>query len=387
MLADAHGNVVHLGERECSLQRRHQKIVEEAPSPLLTAEVRAAMGAQAVEAARACGYTSAGTVEFIVSADRPDEFFFMEMNTRLQVEHPVTEMVYGVDLVEQQLARRRRRAAAVHAGRPAAARSRDRGPRATPRIRSRGFLPTGGIVRCLVEPGAGCRVDSGHRRRLVVGSDYDPMLAKVIAWGADRGRGAAPPRPALADDGGARRHDEHRVPPRLLADDDVRAGALDTGLVERCADTLLSAADPRRGARRGRDLAAARPADDTDPWRSANGWRHGGRAWCADVWRSQDRGLVTWLVRHRTEPPGTSTVDDATPPVASRSRADTRIDRAGHAGRRHRITDRHRDRGVTWIGLGGSSVGDQRPDPRGIGVRPEAEAGGLGRSAARCRAR
>ena len=103
VLADGYGNVVHLGERECSLQRRHQKVIEEAPSPLLDVATRTRIGAAACDTARSVDYTGAGTVEFIVSADRPDEFFFMEMNTRLQVEHPVTEMVTGIDLVEQQV--------------------------------------------------------------------------------------------------------------------------------------------------------------------------------------------------------------------------------------------------------------------------------------------
>ena len=151
VLADGYGNVVHLGERECSLQRRHQKVIEEAPSPLLDAATRARIGAAACDTARSVDYTGAGTVEFIVSADRPDEFFFMEMNTRLQVEHPVTEMVTGVDLVELQV-----RIAAgeklpiaqddvTMTGHAIEARVYAEDP-------ARGFLPTGGDVLDLVEP-------------------------------------------------------------------------------------------------------------------------------------------------------------------------------------------------------------------------------------------
>jgi acetyl-CoA/propionyl-CoA carboxylase biotin carboxyl carrier protein len=276
VLADTHGNVVHLGERECSLQRRHQKIVEEAPSPLLGAEVRAAMGAQAVEAARACGYTNAGTVEFIVSADRPDEFFFMEMNTRLQVEHPVTEMVYGVDLVEQQLR--------IAAGEPltlAQAELDPRGHAVEVRIYaedpSRGFLPTGGVVRGLVEPaGEGVRIDSGIATGSSIGSDYDPMLAKLIAWGSDRAEALHRLDHALAETAVLGVTTNIGFLRRLLADPDVQSGALDTGLVERKLEILAGSAVPAEvlAAAAIGPLVVAR--SEPDPWQQLTGWRHGG---------------------------------------------------------------------------------------------------------------
>ena len=199
VLADGHGHVIHLGERECSLQRRHQKIIEEAPSPLLDEPSRAAMGAAAVEAARSVGYVGAGTVEFIVSGDRPQEFWFLEMNTRLQVEHPVTELVTGWDLVELQV----RVAAGEHlpvrqdqvrlTGHAIEARVYAEDP-------ARGFLPTGGKVLALREPDLPhVRVDSGLAENMTVSSAYDPMLAKVIAHGADRGDALRRLDAALAD--------------------------------------------------------------------------------------------------------------------------------------------------------------------------------------------
>ena len=171
VLADSHGNVVHLGERECSLQRRHQKVIEEAPSPLLDPQTRARIGAAACNTARSVDYLGAGTVEFIVSADRPDEFFFMEMNTRLQVEHPVTEAVTGLDLVEWQLR--------VAAGEKLTLVQDDielNGHAIEARVYAedpaRGFLPTGGQVLGVLEPtGPGVRVDSSLLAGTTVGSD------------------------------------------------------------------------------------------------------------------------------------------------------------------------------------------------------------------------
>ncbi|MBJ7349177.1 MAG: ATP-grasp domain-containing protein, partial [Rhodococcus sp.] len=186
ILADGHGNVIHLGERECSLQRRHQKVIEEAPSPLLDAQTRARIGEAACNTARSVDYSGAGTVEFIVSADHPDDFFFMEMNTRLQVEHPVTEMVTGIDLVEWQVR--------IAAGEPLTLSQHDirlTGHAIEARVYAedpgREFLPTGGTVVGLREPtGTGIRVDSGLAIGTEVGSNYDPMLSKVIAHGPDR---------------------------------------------------------------------------------------------------------------------------------------------------------------------------------------------------------
>ncbi|MBP2705756.1 ATP-grasp domain-containing protein [Microbispora sp. RL4-1S] len=288
VLADGHGTVVHLGERECSLQRRHQKIVEEAPSPLLGAEERRRMGEAAVEAARSVGYVGAGTVEFIVpGTGGPFAFYFMEMNTRLQVEHPVTEMVTGLDLVELQL-----RVAAGEALPFGPDEVRLTGHAVEARVYAedpaRGFLPTGGRVLALREPRAGLdvRVDSGLAEGLVVGSDFDPMLAKVAAWGPDRAAALAGLDRALAATAVLGVTTNTGFLRALLADPDVAAGRLDTGLVERFAaglagdsppDDVLAAAALVFHAEAGGIGGGAGGAGD--PWDVADGWRIGERAW------------------------------------------------------------------------------------------------------------
>ena len=277
ILADEHGNVIHLGERECSLQRRHQKVIEEAPSALLDPETRARIGEAACDAARSVGYTGAGTVEFIVSAHRPDEFFFMEMNTRLQVEHPVTEMVTGIDLVAQQIA--------IARGEPLTLQQNDihlDGHAIEARVYAedpaRGFLPSGGEITALTEPGGlGVRIDSAMRPGLRIGTDYDPMLAKVIAHGADRAQAIARLDDALAATRvlGVRTNiDFCRA---VLADDDVRAGRLDTALLDRfVVDYVRPQPDP--GAWVTVALAEIGARDVSSAWESAVGWRIGGPA-------------------------------------------------------------------------------------------------------------
>jgi acetyl-CoA carboxylase biotin carboxylase subunit len=184
ILADHHGQIVHLGERECSMQRRYQKVIEEAPSARMTAELRRAMGEAAVKIARAGGYTNAGTVEFLMDGDR--NFYFLEMNTRLQVEHPVTEMVTGLDLVKLQIH--------IAAG--------ERLPFAQENVALRGhaiecriyaedpdnsFFPSPGKITEYSAPsGPGIRLDDGVYAGWTVPNEYDPLLGKLIAWGADR---------------------------------------------------------------------------------------------------------------------------------------------------------------------------------------------------------
>jgi acetyl-CoA/propionyl-CoA carboxylase biotin carboxyl carrier protein len=291
VLADTYGNVVHFGERECSLQRRHQKVIEEAPSPLLDPETRARIGAAACDTARSVDYTGAGTVEFIVSADRPEEFFFMEMNTRLQVEHPVTELVTGWDLVEWQVR--------IAAGEKLTTSQADialQGHAIEARVYAEdpahGFLPTGGDVLAVLEPDAvGVRVDSGLSAGMVVGSDYDPMLAKVIAHGAD---GAAALRAldrALADTAVLGVVTNIEFARFLLADPDVIAGRLDTGLLDRRASDFVAAppSDEQFIVAAVFQWLRRFPAPGADLWEVPSGWRVGRRVPVSIRLRSGER--------------------------------------------------------------------------------------------------
>ncbi|MFI6453182.1 biotin carboxylase N-terminal domain-containing protein [Streptosporangium amethystogenes] len=354
VMADAHGGVIHLGERECSLQRRHQKIVEEAPSPLLDAATRAAMGAAAVEAARSVGYTGAGTVEFIVQGATGD-YYFMEMNTRLQVEHPVTELVTGLDLVELQLR--------VAAGEPlplTQEQVRLDGHAVEARVYAedpfRGFLPTGGRVLALREP-PGVRVDSGLLAGGVVGSDYDPMLSKVIAWGPDRASALRRLDGALAATAVLGVPTNVSFLRALIGHPAVVAGDLDTGLVERHLDELVS----REGVPDDVLAAAALvlhrehvPTGDADPWEVPDGWRLGEAAWT--VYRLESRDGVHELRVRGLPASGAEVLLPGDTAGAVRARlADEGEDllvTLGETARRYAVA---RDGDTVWLGRDGDA--------------------------------
>ncbi|HZN54534.1 MAG TPA: acetyl-CoA carboxylase biotin carboxylase subunit [Candidatus Polarisedimenticolaceae bacterium] len=242
VLADAHGRCVHLGERECSIQRRHQKLVEEAPSPVIDPDTRERIGAMAVAAAKACGYVSAGTVEMLRAAD--GAFYFMEMNTRLQVEHPVTEAIYGVDLVKAMIG--------IAAGGALPWRQEDlvsRGHAIECRILAedpaRGFVPAPGTIRALRAPaGPGVRYDGGVYGGFTVPVHYDPLLAKLVTWGRDRAEAAARMARALDElrvDGVKTSIVFHR---RLMTHPAFLAGDLHTGFLAEHPDLAARGNDP-----------------------------------------------------------------------------------------------------------------------------------------------
>lgn len=338
VLADGRGHAVHLGERECSLQRRHQKIIEEAPSPLLDEATRARMGEAAVAAARSCGYVGAGTVEFIVPGDDPSAYCFMEMNTRLQVEHPVTELTVsvggqaGLDLVEWQLR--------VAAGEPLPFGQDEIGFSGhavearicaeTARAAADGrvdFLPSAGTVLALDEPeGEGVRVDSGLGAGTEVGTVYDPMLAKVITHGPDRPTALRRLRAALGSLTVLGVDTNTGFLRRLAAHPSVASGELDTGLVDRAAASLIPPAipeeiyaaaallrqaalepvAPRGGGSGGRPEPGGSglggPAADVwvDPFSVPTGWRLGAEpAWTVHRLRVAGHPSVTVRIRGR----------------------------------------------------------------------------------------
>ncbi len=285
VLGDHHGKVVSLGERECSLQRRHQKVVEESPSPAVTPELRHRMGEAAVAAAAAAGYANAGTVEFLLAPS--GQFYFLEMNARLQVEHPVTELVTGLDLVRAQLA--------VARGEPLGPefdRVEPRGHAIEVRLYAEdpyhGFVPSPGVIERLRWPeGPGVRNDVGVYEGAEVPIHYDPMLGKLIVWGRDRGQALARLGRALGE---LRIEGIRTTVPlfvALLADSDFLAGRLDVGLLDRklaagelapaagseLPELALIAAALEHAERRQRRLGAPPPAGG-----GRDRWRRAGRA-------------------------------------------------------------------------------------------------------------
>ncbi len=249
ILGDAHGRIVHLGERECSVQRRHQKVIEESPSPIMTPELRRAMGEAAVRLAKDAGYTNAGTVEFLVDAER--NFYFLEVNTRLQVEHPVTEMVTGLDLVKLQIR--------VAAGEPLPFSQQDvklSGHAVECRLYAEDpgnrFFPSPGTILSRRAPsGPGIRFDDGVYEGFTVSTEYDPMLGKLISWGEDRAEAIARLERALEEHSVTGIKTNAGLLLGILRDPEFLRGEISTGWLDERLPHLLAGIQPQE-----RDAAA-----------------------------------------------------------------------------------------------------------------------------------
>ena len=269
VFADTHGNCVYLFERDCSVQRRHQKVIEEAPAPGMAPAMRQAMGEAAVAAARAVGYVGAGTVEFIVEGD---SFAFMEMNTRLQVEHPVTEAITGQDLVKWQLL--------VAAGGRLPLLQHDlaiNGHSFEARLYAEdpqnGFLPSVGTLRHLNLPASGVRIDAGVRQGDRIGVDYDPMIAKLITHGPDRATALRLLSHALAACAVVGVQTNLGLLRGITDNEDFAAGDFDTGFIGRHPDLLAAHPAPDDAAVAAAALAVLeRGMADADPWSQMDGW-------------------------------------------------------------------------------------------------------------------
>ena len=289
VFADRHGDVVHIFDRDCSIQRRHQKVMEEAPAPGLDEEQRRRMGKAAVAAVQAVSYVGAGTVEFIAPAAAPEAFYFIEMNTRLQVEHAVTEAITGLDLVEWQLRmaagerlplRQQDLAASGHA---IEARLYAEDP-------EREFLPQTGTLHRLHLPSPEiARVDTGVRQGDAVTPFYDPMIAKIVVWGEDRAAAVGRLRRALGETAVLGLRTNLGFLARVAADPDFAAGAVDTGFIARRSAALLASRGPAPDAalaaailtrlmarQTAATAAAARSGDPFSPWARNECWRLGG---------------------------------------------------------------------------------------------------------------
>jgi 3-methylcrotonyl-CoA carboxylase alpha subunit len=341
VFADGHGNAVHLFERDCSLQRRHQKVIEEAPAPGMTDAMRAAMGKAAVEAALAVGYRGAGTVEFIVDASqglKADRFYFMEMNTRLQVEHPVTEAITGHDLVEWQLR--------VAAGAPLPVRQQDLridGHAFEARLYAedaeKGFLPATGTLTHLHLADDLARNDTGVREGDEITPYYDPMIAKVIVHGPDRPTALARLSRAL----GATRVLGCTTNLAFLAalcrHPGFAAGDVDTGLIDRDRERLVAGGAPTILANAVASLTAlglTRRTAERDPWATLAGWR---------LWdQARQYPLIAW--RGALLDIGVTTVGPGTYDVAI-------------GGDRVMVTVEPRGQGVVRVAAGGRTLDAQ----------------------------
>jgi acetyl-CoA carboxylase biotin carboxylase subunit len=291
ILGDQHGNLIHLGERECSLQRRHQKVMEECPSPLVDDDLRHRMGKTAVRIGKLAGYFNAGTVEFLV--DQKREFYFLEMNTRLQVEHPVTEMVMGIDMVKEQLR--------IAAGEPLRWRQKDVRPRGAAlecRIYAEdpanNFFPSPGLIQRLHAPrGPGIRSDSGVYEGWTVPLEYDPLLAKLVVWGNDRAEAVARLRRALSEYEVLGIKTTIPFFRRVVDHADFVAGRIDTSFIDRAlAEGILSEDEPSAELERVALLAAALDASRHGPARPAppareSAWKTAGRDALLNRWPTQ----------------------------------------------------------------------------------------------------